>query len=111
MVPRELVYSCRHFRREMRGITVPRDIYVSICGTDLVRLPDGSFAVLEDNLRVPSGVSYMLANRKVLKRSSPRYSATTVFARSIITRRRCSQRCGRWLRVTPPRATNRRSCC
>src|SRR5439155_18641068 len=71
IVPRELIYSCKHFRREMRGLIVPRDIYVSICGTDLVRVPDGSFAVLEDNLRVPSGVSYMLANRKVLKRVFP----------------------------------------
>jgi hypothetical protein len=71
VVPRELIYSCRHFRREMRGLTVPRGIYVSICGTDLVRLPDGNFAVLEDNLRVPSGVSYMLANRKVLKKVFP----------------------------------------
>jgi uncharacterized circularly permuted ATP-grasp superfamily protein len=72
IVPRDLVYSCRHFRREMRGLDVAREIvYVSICGTDLVRLPDGSFAVLEDNLRVPSGVSYMLANRKVLKRVFP----------------------------------------
>jgi len=44
---------------------------VSICGTDLVRLPEGEYAVLEDNLRVPSGVSYMLANRKVLKRVFP----------------------------------------
>ena len=71
IIPRELIYSCRHFRRDMRGLHVPRGIYVSICGTDLVRLPDGSFAVLEDNLRVPSGVSYMLANRKVLKRVFP----------------------------------------
>ena len=71
VVPRELIYSCKHFRREMRGLNVPRDIYVSICGTDLVRLPDGQFAVLEDNLRVPSGVSYMVANRKVLKRVFP----------------------------------------
>src|ERR1700682_2002275 len=71
IVPRDLVYSCKHFRREMRGLNVPGDIYVSICGTDLVRLPDGSFAVLEDNLRVPSGVSYMLANRKVLKKVFP----------------------------------------
>ncbi len=55
----------------MRGLNVPRDVYVSVCGTDLVRVPDGSFAVLEDNLRVPSGVSYMLANRKVLKRVFP----------------------------------------
>lgn len=72
VVPRELVYSCRHFRREMRGVHVPRDIYVSVVGTDLVRLPDGQFAVLEDNLRVPSGVSYMLANRQVMKRIFPR---------------------------------------
>jgi uncharacterized circularly permuted ATP-grasp superfamily protein len=71
VVPRELVYSCRHYRREMRDLHVPHGIYVSICGTDLVRLPDGSFAVLEDNLRVPSGVSYMLANRKVLKKVFP----------------------------------------
>jgi len=71
IVPKELVYTCRHFRREMRGLNIPRGIYVSICGTDLVRLPDGSFAVLEDNLRVPSGVSYMLANRKVLKKVFP----------------------------------------
>jgi uncharacterized circularly permuted ATP-grasp superfamily protein len=72
VVPRELIYSCMHFRREMRGLNVPRDIYVTICGSDLVRLPDGGFAVLEDNLRVPSGVSYMLANRKVLKRVFPK---------------------------------------
>ena len=52
-----MVYSCKHFRREMQGVPVRRDIYVSVAGTDLVRLPDGQFAVLEDNLRVPSGVS------------------------------------------------------
>ena len=56
VVPRELVYSCRHFSRQMRGVSVPRDRYVSIVGTDLIRLPSGQFAVLEDNLRVPSGV-------------------------------------------------------
>jgi uncharacterized circularly permuted ATP-grasp superfamily protein len=68
-LPRWLVYSCRHYRREMRGVRVPHDIYVAVDGTDLVRLPDGRFAVLEDNLRVPSGVSYMLANRQVMKRT------------------------------------------
>ena len=72
IVPRALVQSCRHYRREMRGVHVPRDIYVSIAGTDLVRLEDGGFAVLEDNLRVPSGVSYMLANREVMRRVFPR---------------------------------------
>jgi uncharacterized circularly permuted ATP-grasp superfamily protein len=71
IVPRELVHSCRHFRREMRGVHVHRDIYVSIAGTDLIRLEDGQFVVLEDNLRVPSGVSYMLANREVTKRVFP----------------------------------------
>ncbi len=71
IVPRSLIYSCRHFRREMRGLRVPRDIYVSVVGSDLIRLSDGSFAVLEDNLRVPSGVSYMLANRQVMKRVFP----------------------------------------
>jgi uncharacterized circularly permuted ATP-grasp superfamily protein len=72
VVPRELIYSCKHYRRELRGIKVRRDIYVSIAGTDLVRVNDGSFAVLEDNLRVPSGVSYMLANRVVMKKVYPR---------------------------------------
>ncbi|MBK6798383.1 MAG: circularly permuted type 2 ATP-grasp protein [Acidobacteria bacterium] len=71
VVPRDLVYSCKHYRREMRGIRIRRDIYVSVVGTDLVRLNDGEFAVLEDNLRVPSGVSYMLANRQVMKRVFP----------------------------------------
>src|SRR5579863_10461124 len=72
VVPSEMVYSCRHFRRQMREFTVPKNIYITVVGSDLVRLPDGSFAVLEDNLRVPSGVSYMLANRKVLKKVFPR---------------------------------------
>ncbi|MBL8131930.1 MAG: circularly permuted type 2 ATP-grasp protein [Anaerolineae bacterium] len=71
VVPYELIASSRHYRREMRGIDVPRGVYVSICGTDLVRLEDGRFYVLEDNLRVPSGVSYMLANRQVAKNVFP----------------------------------------
>ena len=71
LIPRDLLYSCRHYRREMRGVHVHRDIYVSVAGTDLIRLEDGRFVVLEDNLRVPSGVSYMLANREVTKRVLP----------------------------------------
>ncbi len=70
-VPREIVYSCKHFRREMRGLQVPRNVYIAVTGTDLLRLNDGSFAVLEDNLRVPSGVSYMLSSRRVMKRTFP----------------------------------------
>lgn len=68
IIPRDLIYSCKHYRREMRGLRIPHDAYTTIVGTDLIRMPDGKFAVLEDNLRVPSGVSYMLGNRKVMKR-------------------------------------------
>jgi uncharacterized circularly permuted ATP-grasp superfamily protein len=71
VVPGEIVYSCRHFRRQMREFKVPKNIYITVVGSDLVRLPDGSFAVLEDNLRVPSGVSYMLTSRTVMKRVFP----------------------------------------
>lgn len=75
IIPRELIYTCQHYRREMRDVKVPRKCYVAVAGTDLVRLPDGRFAVLEDNLRVPSGVSYMLTNRQVMKRAFPRLFA------------------------------------
>lgn len=71
IVPRDIVYSCKHFRRPMRGLQVPHDIYVTVTGTDLIRLPNGRFVVLEDNLRVPSGVSYMLTSRQVMKRVFP----------------------------------------
>lgn len=72
VIPTELVFSSQHYRRQMRGVPVPGDVYVSVCGTDLVRLPSGEFVVLEDNLRVPSGVSYMLANRQIMKQVFPR---------------------------------------
>lgn len=75
IIPPELIFSSQHYRREMRGVRVPRDLYVSVCGTDLIRLPSGEFVVLEDNLRVPSGVSYMLANRQVTKHVFPRMFA------------------------------------
>jgi uncharacterized circularly permuted ATP-grasp superfamily protein len=71
VVPRELVYSCKHYRRQMRGLQVPRNVYIAVVGTDLLRLNTGEFVVLEDNLRVPSGVSYMLTNRRVMKRTFP----------------------------------------
>jgi uncharacterized circularly permuted ATP-grasp superfamily protein len=67
----EEVLACKHFRRQMVGLQVPRNVYVAICGTDLIRMENGEFVVLEDNLRVPSGVSYMLANRRVMKRIFP----------------------------------------
>jgi uncharacterized circularly permuted ATP-grasp superfamily protein len=71
IVPREMVYSCKHYRRQMSGLQVPRNVYIAVCGTDLIRLENGEFVVLEDNLRVPSGVSYMLTNRRVMKRIFP----------------------------------------
>jgi uncharacterized circularly permuted ATP-grasp superfamily protein len=71
VIPSEVIYTCKHFRRPMIGVKVPRDAYVNVMGTDLVRLPDGHFVVLEDNLRVPSGVSYMLSSRKVMKQTFP----------------------------------------
>ena len=71
IVPTGLVYSCKHYRRQMRGVNVRRNCYVTVVGTDLVRLPGGRFVVLEDNLRVPSGVSYMLVSRQVMKRIFP----------------------------------------
>jgi uncharacterized circularly permuted ATP-grasp superfamily protein len=72
VVPAELIYSSKHYRREMREVRVPKGVYTAVVGTDLIRQPDGRFAVLEDNLRVPSGASYMLANRQVMKTTFPR---------------------------------------
>jgi len=69
LVPAELVFSSRHFRREMMGLNVPKDRYIHVVGTDIVRGDDGEYYVLEDNLRSPSGVSYMLENRQVMKRT------------------------------------------
>ena len=64
-VPRDLVQGCPNYRPEMEGVQVPLGAYVSVCGSDIVRTADG-FMVLEDNLRVPSGVSYMLACREAI---------------------------------------------
>jgi len=71
VVPRELVLKASSYRREMQDLYVPHQAYANVCGSDLIRQPDGGFAVLEDNLRVPSGVSYMLANREASKRVFP----------------------------------------
>ncbi len=70
-IPAALVASCPHFNRDVFGITVPHQLYVHISGIDLIRGADGEFYVLEDNLRTPSGVSYMLENREVTKRLFP----------------------------------------
>ena len=71
VVPRDLVLGAPSYQREMQNLYVPHEAYANVCGSDLIRQPDGKFAVLEDNLRVPSGVSYMLANREASKRVFP----------------------------------------
>ena len=75
IVPREVVESAKHFRPEFMGFDVPRDIYIHICGSDLIRDRDGQYLVLEDNGRCPSGVSYVLENRQVMKRVYPKLFA------------------------------------
>jgi len=71
VIPEFYVLSARHFRREFVNFNVPKDIYIHICGTDLIRDKDGNYLVLEDNGRCPSGVSYVLENRRALKRAFP----------------------------------------
>ena len=71
IIPPELIYGAKMFRREMFHVKVPRNIYFHICGTDLVRDKHGQYLVLEDNGRTPSGVSYVLENRAVMKRVFP----------------------------------------
>jgi len=69
--PKELLSDSKNFRPECKGITPPHQVWANICGSDLIRDKDGTMYVLEDNLRVPSGVSYMLENRQVQKRVFP----------------------------------------
>ncbi|WP_455385972.1 circularly permuted type 2 ATP-grasp protein [Acidihalobacter prosperus] len=71
IVPRELIVDSRDFRPQCIGAKPPLAVWAHICGTDLVRDKDGTAYVLEDNLRVPSGVSYMLENRQIMKRVFP----------------------------------------
>jgi len=71
MVPPELVLGASGYRRELNGIKAPRDIYIHISGIDLIRDPQGNYLVLEDNCRTPSGVSYVLKNRQVMKQVFP----------------------------------------
>ena len=71
IVPRELVESCQVYRKACMGLNPPHGIWCHVSGTDLVRDKDGTWYILEDNLRCPSGVSYVLENREVLKRTFP----------------------------------------
>ncbi len=71
IIPKSLIYSCPYYLKEMIGVDVPYNIYTHIAGIDLIRNNDGEFYVLEDNLRTPSGVSYMLENRNISSRIYP----------------------------------------
>jgi uncharacterized circularly permuted ATP-grasp superfamily protein len=71
IIPAELILSCPSYLKQCIGLNPPRNIWCHIIGTDLIRDNDGEFRVLEDNLRCPSGVSYMLENREILKRTLP----------------------------------------
>lgn len=71
VIPVDLILGARHFRRECMGMSVPLDVYVHVCGTDLIRDRDGNYLVLEDNLRSPSGVSYVLENRLAMQNVFP----------------------------------------
>src|SRR5215472_3257534 len=76
-IPRSLVFSCQHFQRQMSGVQVPKGIYTHISGIDLVRdSKTGDFVVLEDNVRTPSGISYVLENRLVMTRTFPKVFET-----------------------------------
>lgn len=72
IIPAELVLQNPNYRKQVKGIDLPHDVYTHIVGCDLIRDAKGSYRVLEDNLRSPSGVSYMLANRGVMARSFPK---------------------------------------
>ena len=71
IIPAKLLINNKYFLREMINISVPKDVYTHISGIDLIRDSNGEFFVLEDNLRTPSGVSYMLENREITRRLYP----------------------------------------
>ena len=71
VIPADILRSSKNYRKECQGISPVFGVWAHICGSDLIRGDDGTMYVLEDNLRVPSGVSYMLENRKVTKRVFP----------------------------------------
>ena len=71
VIPRSQIIGNSEFSQAMQGVRLPRDVYAHIVGVDIVRHSDGNYYVLEDNLRVPSGVSYMMSNRKMMMRLFP----------------------------------------
>jgi uncharacterized circularly permuted ATP-grasp superfamily protein len=95
-IPAEQVLCNVQYRPEMQGIDLPMDVYAHIAGIDLVRAGKGEYYVLEDNLRVPSGVSYMLEDRKAMMRLFPSCSRVTRCHPSSIILTYCSKPCVAW---------------
>ncbi len=79
-IPESLVVANKEYRKQMVGVDLPHEVYAHIAGIDLVRAGQGEYYVLEDNLRIPSGVSYMLENRKMMMRLFPRLFASHAVA-------------------------------
>ena len=107
-IPKSIVWEAAHFRPEFMHFDVPQNIYIHICGTDLIRDRDGNYLVLEDNARCPSGVSYVLENRQAMKRVFPdACSGNIACGRWRITARNCSTSCATSRRG--PSGSDRRS--
>jgi len=77
IIPKDVIYSSKNYLAPCMGIKPPKNIWIHITGTDLIRGNDGEYMVLEDNLRCPSGVSYMMENRELLKQTFPEVVAKT----------------------------------
>ena len=83
IVPAELILNSGNFRKQCLGMKPKHRVWAHICGTDLIKGENGKFYVLEDNLRVPSGVSYMVENRRVTKRTFPELFADNYSIRPV----------------------------
>ena len=93
MIPEHIIQTASSFRKQCIGLNPPKRIWCHITGTDLVRDRDGRFYVLEDNLRCPSGVSYVLQNRQLMKQTFPAVFERVRSARSTIIAAGCWTPC------------------
>ena len=93
VVPRRLINSCEHFHRQASGIRPPNGVRIHVAGIDLIRDENDELRVLEDNVRSPSGVSYVMENRRTMARVFPTSSPPTASARYATIRAICA---GHW---------------
>ncbi len=92
IVPREILAKAKSYRAQCQGLKPPHGIWCHITGTDLIRHSDGKIYVLEDNLRCPSGVSYVLQNRMVMKSSFPQAFKDSQVRQWTVTQAACTTR-------------------